>query len=96
MTSREPWNPFDTSEKICFPNIYEALLSEPGTDTGREIVVDIDQLARHHAADIDVQHPPEHGYLDPNLSNWLELTCQAWFNEQKRIKAARVCCAGSK
>jgi len=76
----EPWNPFDTSEKTCFPNLYEALLSEPRTETGRETVVDIDQLARHNAADIHVQHQPEYGYLDPELSKWLESNCQAWFD----------------
>lgn len=90
MQHLDVWNPFDVSEKTCFPDLHEAL--QPGStllpaDTA---VVDIDVLARHHPADIDEQHPPNLGLLPQELSNTLEARCQAWFDEQTRIKAARV------
>jgi hypothetical protein len=86
----DSWNPFDVSDKTCFPDLYEALqpgstLVPPGTT-----VVDIDVLARHQPADIDEQHPPEVGFLPKELSQVLEERCQAWFDEQRRVKAARV------
>ncbi len=86
---REPWNPFDTSDKICFPNLIDALDTGPTAD-GTCDVVDIAFLAEHHSADIDQFHPPDLGYLPLQLTQILEAKCQAWFDEQKRIKAARV------
>jgi hypothetical protein len=90
MQHLDVWNPFDVSEKTCLPDLHEAL--QPGStllpaDTA---VVDIDVLARHHPADIDEQHPLDLGLLPQELSDTLEARCQAWFDEQRRIKAARV------
>lgn len=86
----EAWNPFDTSDKKCFPDLHEALI--PGSTLLAEgsTVVDISVLAQYHAVEIESLHPPDLGYLPEGFTEALEGRCQAWFDEQTRIKAARV------
>lgn len=95
MQPLDSWNPFDVSDKTCFPDLCEALQPGGTLVPAGTTVVDIDVLARHQPADIDEQHPPELGLLPEELSQLLEARCQAWFDEQKRIKAARVSSASA-
>lgn len=91
MPYTEPWNPFDTSDKICFPDLQDALTVSPVLqDDAADAVVDIAVLATCHPVEIDGLRSPNHGLLSPELSIELEARCQAWFDEQRRIKAARV------
>jgi hypothetical protein len=89
--SLEPFNPFDTSDKVCFPAVEEGLIPGVGPEgSAAAAVVDIDQLSRNQPADIDTQHPPELGYLPSESSQLLEARCQAWFDVQSSLKAIRV------
>jgi hypothetical protein len=90
MHRLDSWNPFDVSDKTCFPDLHEALQPGSTLEPAGTAVVDIDVLARHQPADIDEQHPPDLGFLPAEYSITLEARCQAWFDEQRRIKAARV------
>jgi hypothetical protein len=90
MHRLDSWNPFDVSDKTCFPDLHEALQRGSTLVPAGTAVVDIDVLARHQPADIDEQQPPDLGFLPAEYSLTLEARCQAWFDEQRRIKAARV------
>lgn len=91
MLRLEPWNPFDTSGKICFPNVYDALSPNCTLEAVNPAdVVDIDHLARSSPVDIDGDHLPNLGNLPLELTSLLEAKFQAWFDEQQRLKAARV------
>lgn len=91
MLCLEPWNPFDTTGKVCFPHVADAL--SPGCTLehadGHD-VVDIDVLSGRSPVEIDGFNPPNLGYLPIELTQLLEARCQSWFDEQQRIKAARV------
>eukprot|EP00878_Enallax_costatus_P035524 GHUV01039662.1.p1 GENE.GHUV01039662.1~~GHUV01039662.1.p1 ORF type:complete len:110 (-),score=16.70 GHUV01039662.1:422-751(-) len=92
MLCLEPWNPFDTSDKNCFPNVYDALSPECTLEEAEPAdVVDIDHQARWNPTYIDDSSPPQLGYLPIELTSLQEAKCQAWFDDQKRFKAARVC-----
>lgn len=87
----EPFNPFDTSDKICFPAVEDGLTPGVGLEgSDAAAVVDIDQLSRNQPADINTQHPPQLGYLPSETSQLLEARCQAWFDVQSSLKAIRV------
>lgn len=90
MLCMEPWNPFDTSDKVCFPDISEALSPECTAEPSDKDVVDIDVLSRYHPAEINDLNPPDLGFLSWETAHLLEAKCQAWFNEQQRLKALRV------
>lgn len=90
----EPFNPFDTSDKECFPELEEALALEAEAPEPEEgdpaAVVDIDQLSRSHPVDIDTANPPDLGFLPWETSQLLEARCQAWFDTQSSLKGIRV------
>jgi hypothetical protein len=86
----EPYNPFDTGPKICFPSLEDGLAPGVGPESSDAAVVDIDFLSHTHPADIDTQHPPDLGYLPEETSLLLEGRCQAWFDIQCSLKAVRV------
>lgn len=86
----EPFNPFDTGDKVCFPDIEEGLALDVGPDSPAAAVVDIEQLSRYQPADINTAHAPDLGYLPLETSQLLEARCQAWFDVQSSLKALRV------
>lgn len=77
----ELWNPFDSSDKQCFPDLHGALHGESTSP-----VVDI-SLAP--VVSFDDAHPPL-GHLPLETSQLLEARCQAWFDDQAALKAVRV------
>lgn len=83
---REPFNPFDTSEKICFPDLDEGLALGVGQDSSE----DIDRLSRLHPVEIDSECPPDLGYLPLQTSQLLQAQCQQWFTALAEEKALRV------
>lgn len=93
MRRLEPFNPFDTGERECFPDLQEGLTplsSAAAVSEEEQEAVDIELLSRTRPADVDTQHPPDLGYLPPETSQRLEAECQAWFDEQSALKAIRV------
>jgi len=85
----EPFNPFDISDKICFPDVHDGLTPGVGHQDGGA-VVDIDELARTQPIDIDTDNAPDLGYLPLETSQALEAQCQFWFDVQAALKTVRV------
>jgi hypothetical protein len=86
----EPFNPFDTGDKLCFPDLEEGLALDVGPESPAAAVVDIEQWSRYQPADINTAHTPNLGYLPLETSQLLEARCQAWFDVQSSLKALRV------